>query len=564
MRARTRSRTMLAVLAAVAVVATTSTAVPAAPPRASGGTVLTAVVGPRQAPFTRSFNPFRNDADSRWPTWAGIHEPLIVSNRATGLFTPWLATGYTWSADNLKLRFALRPGVRWSDGTAFTARDVAFTFDLMRRWPALDHDSVWHFLASVAAIDERTVEFTLKRPYTPGLFYIGEQPIVAEHHWKDVAQPAAFDDPSPVGTGPFVEVLRFEPTVYELGRNPSYWQAGKPAVDVLRVPLYRTNDEIVRALAADQVDWASLFFPDIEKQWVASDPARHQYWYADAGPTVLLYANTRQPPLDNVDVRKAISMALDRPRITREAMLGYAPAADATGLADSQKKWKDAALAQAAWARRAVPAANLLLDQAGLARGEDGVRVAPAGPLRYALHVVQGWTDWVAAAEIVRENLAEIGVAVTVKPLDYNGWDDALRRGRFELSFGFGSRGPTPYEFYRGQMDATLVRKPGERADVNPQRFGDPEATRLLRQVERIADEASAAPVYTALQRRFVETAPSVPLFIGPQWGVYNTTRVTGFPSRFRPYASAVPTGSPRGAFPAADSLPVLLEVKPR
>jgi hypothetical protein len=54
------------------------------------------------------------------------------------------------------------------------------------------------------------------------------------------------------------------------------------------------------------------------------------------------------------------------------------------------------------------------------------------------------------------------------------------------------------------------------------------------------------------------------PLFIGPQWGVYNTTRVTGFPSRFRPYANAVPTGSPRGAFPAADSLPVLLEVAPR
>ena len=66
------------------------------------------------------------------------------------------------------------------------------------------------------------------------------------------------------------------------------------------------------------------------------------------------------------------------------------------------------------------------------------------------------------------------------------------------------------------------------------------------------------------LQREFVQEAPSIPLFIGPQWGVYNTVHVAGFPSRFRPYANAVPTGSPRGAFPAPDSLPVLLEVRAR
>ena len=82
--------------------------------------------------------------------------------------------------------------------------------------------------------------------------------------------------------------------MYELGRNPSYWQPGKPGRwDVLRVPLYRSNAEIVKALrVANHVDWASLFFPDIEKEWVAADPARHQYWYPDAGPTVLLYLDT--------------------------------------------------------------------------------------------------------------------------------------------------------------------------------------------------------------------------------------------------------------------------------
>jgi peptide/nickel transport system substrate-binding protein len=562
------SRGSLARMAAGAALAAGLAAEPAAAraPQAGGApSVLTATVGPRQGTWTRSFNPFRSDAESRWPTWAGIYEPLVICNRITGVYSPWLASSYAWSADNLTLRFTTRAGVVWSDGVPFTARDVAFTFELLRKFPALDHDSLWQFLADVSAPDAQTVQFRLKRPYTPGVLYIGEQAIVSEHKWKDVAQPATFDDPSPVGTGPFVEVLHFEPTVYELGRNHKYWQAGKPAIDVLRVPLYRSNEEIVRALNADRVDWASLFFPDIEKDWVAKDSVHHQYWYPDSGPTVLLYLNTRQKPFDDRNVRKAFSMALDRVRITREAMNGYAPPADATGLAESQNKWKDATLAQAAWTRNDLAAANALLDTAGLARGPDGTRALPgAGPMHYTIQTVQGWTDWMAAAEIMRQNLAEIGVAATVRALDYNAWDDSLRRGKFDLSLGFGSRGPTPYEFYRGQMDGALVKPVGERAEVNFHRFADVEAAALLRKLEATSNEGETAALIKDLQRQYVDKAPSIPVFIGPQWGVYDTLHVAGFPSRFRPYANAVPTGSPRGAYPAPDSLPVLLEVKPR
>jgi peptide/nickel transport system substrate-binding protein len=257
-------------------------------------------------------------------------------------------------------------------------------------------------------------------------------------------------------------------------------------------------------------------------------------------------------------------MALDRPRITKDAMGGYAPPADATGLAESQKRWKDATLAQDPWTRRNLAEANKLLDAASLARGADGIRVAGTEPMRYTFQTVQGWTDWLAAAEIMRQNLAEVGVAVTVKTVEYNAWDDALRRGRFDMSMGFGSRGPTPYEFYRGQMDGALVRPTGERAELNFHRFADPEAEKVLRRFEAISDATEALALAVELQRRFVLDAPSIPLFIGPQWGVFNTTRLTGFPSRFRPYANAVPTGSPRGAFPAPDSLPVLLDVHPR
>jgi peptide/nickel transport system substrate-binding protein len=533
------------------------------PPTAAQGTspaaarVLTASQGPRQGAWKRSFNPFRNDSDSRWPASAGIYEPLLVFNRATGNYVPWLATAYAWSDGNLKLRFTLRPGVSWSDGTPFSARDVAFTFNLLHRAPALDREGVWAFLTSVAAVDRGTVEFTLKRVFTPGLASIAQQPIVAEHKWKGVVDPAEFDDPSPVGTGPFTEVKRFEAAVYELGRNPKYWQAGKPGVDVLRVPLYRDNEEILRALKAGELDWASLFLPDIEKSWVASDAARHQYWYPDFGPTALLYLNTQQKPFDDANVRKALSMALDRPRIMREALNDYAPPADATGLADSQKRWKDPAVTAAGrWTLRDVAQANKLLDAAGLARGADSVRGGPAGPMRYEILVVQGWTDWIAAAEIMRQNLAEVGVAASVKAADYDAWDEALRRGRFTLGMGFGARGPTPYQFYRGLMDGRLARPIGTRAEANFGRFASDEAGKLLRQFESSSDEREQVALGLAIQRIFIETAPSLPLYASPLWGVFNTTRLAGFPSRFRPFASAAPGG--------ADTLPVLIEVKPR
>ena len=551
---RTLTRTACLLVAGVASLVSAADPAQTSPPPP-----LTVTMGPRQAAWKRVFNPFLKEEDTRWPSVAGIYEPLIVYNRATGAYVPWLATSFQWSADNTKLRFALRSGVLWSDGTPFTARDVAFTFGLMHRVPALDPHGLWQFLESVVAEGAATVEFTFKRTYTPGLAVIGTQPIVAEHKWKDVPQPASFDDPNPVGTGPFTEVRRFEPTVYELSKNAKYWQTGKPAVGALRVPLYRSNEEIVQALTRGELDWASLFLPDIESNWVAKNPSRHQYWYPDLGPTVLLDLNTRRKPFDDREVRKAMSMALDRPRITTQALKGYAAPADATGLAESQKRWKEASLvANGTWTTRDVAQANRRLDAARLARGSDGIRVAPgSGPMRYDLNVVQGWTDWVVAANIIRENLAEIGVDATVKQVAYGSWVDALRSGRFDMGIWFGNRGSTPYQFYRGQMDGVLVRPVGEEAEDNFQRFANEEASKLLRRFEATADVDELLSLGRDLQRLFVDNAPSVPLFASPLWGVFSTERFSGFPSRFNPYGSAAPGAQ-------SDSLPILVQVTPR
>ena len=114
----------------------------APPPRPKDKGVL--VVSKEQAAsWTRNFNPLSPLASPRWPTMAGIYEPLVVWNSVQGRYVPWLGTQWQFSDDNLSVRITLRDGVRWSDGQPYVADDVAFTFDLLKRFPALDKRGVW-------------------------------------------------------------------------------------------------------------------------------------------------------------------------------------------------------------------------------------------------------------------------------------------------------------------------------------------------------------------------------------------------------------------------------------
>ena len=107
-----------------------------------------------QTTWVRNFEPLNPVSISRWPTRGGIYESLFLNNPITTDWTPWLATGYEWRNNNKKLLFNIRSGVEWSDGKPFSAHDVAYTFNLMKKFPALDSRNSWGFLKSVIAISD--------------------------------------------------------------------------------------------------------------------------------------------------------------------------------------------------------------------------------------------------------------------------------------------------------------------------------------------------------------------------------------------------------------------------
>jgi peptide/nickel transport system substrate-binding protein len=534
---------------------------PGAAPTTTAAVKATAltIIQEQQASWIRNFNPLIAPGTARWPTRSGVYEPLMVYNTLKGEFVPWLALKHEWSADNKTLTLALRPGVKWSDGQPFSAKDVAFTFELLKKHKALDFAAVWTFLESVQAKDDATVQFTLSRPYVPGLLYIVHQPIVPEHKWKDIQDPVIYKNETPVATGPFTEVKVFQNQIFELGRNPHYWQQGKPAVESLRFPAYPGNDQANLALLTGELDWAGSFVPDIERVFVSKDKEHNHYWFPLVGNTTMLYVNTTKKPFDDVRVRKAISMAIDREQIVKVAMYGYTRPSDATGLSETHDKWRNPeAVAAGDWTKLDVAKANALLDEAGFKRGEDGVRVGPdKKPLRFDVNVVTGWSDWVRAAQLITQNLKQVGIDAALKTYDFSPYFERIQKGEYDMSMGWTSDDPTPYHVYRDLMSSETLRPTGELAARNWNRFSTKEADALLRAFESTNDPEEQKKIAHQLQMIFVQNAPVIPLFPGPSWGEYSTRRFTNFPNKDNPYAKLTPNSPPENLF-------VLVEVKPK
>lgn len=530
-----------------------------APDRHSAPAGMMTIYAEHDSAWKRNFNPLSPPGTARWITRTGMYEPLFIWNTMQARYEPWLATDYTWSDDHLTLTVKTRENVRWSDGRPFSAHDVAFTFGLLQQNAALDHAGIAQFVEDVRAVDDRQVEFRFSRPYTPGFYYIAHQIIVPAHVWGDVKDPLTFLNEEPVATGPFTKVTTFQTQVFVVERNADYWQAGRPAVESLRFPAYLTNDQSNLALIHDEIDWAGDFVPAIDRIYVGKDPEHHRYWFPLVQGCVFLYANTTHPVLGRADVRKALSMGIDRQHVVDVAVHGYTRPADATGLSDAYASVRDeTAVAAGDWVRYDPDAANARLDAAGFPRGDDGWRRGPDGEiLRFELNAVTGWADWVIAAQMIARQLQELGVDVHTKMYDFGAWFERVQTGTFEMSIGWSEEGPDPYSLYRSLMAQVTVRPVGESAANNWHRYGSKTADALLERYESTTDPVTQRQILSELQHMFVAEAPAIPLHFNPSWGEFNTRRFVGFPTADDPYAMGTPNMPP-------GPLLVLTRIRPR
>ena len=255
-------------------------------------------------------------------------------------------------------------------------------------------------------------------------------PIVPKHIWEKIDDPVKFPNTHPVGTGPFTEILRFDNQLWELGKNLNYWQKGKPKIDKLVFPTFPSNEQVTLALLSGNLDWAGAFIPAIDRVYVEKNPEHHKYWFPQTGHTTFFYLNTMKSDLENKNVRKAISYAINRNLIVEVGMYGYTVPAHLTAISGPMKKWVDPDLENKEnWVSYDPKTSEQLLDDAGYKKNNDGYRIGKDGSiLSFDIIIVSGWSDWIRSAQIISSNLKEIGILSKVKTYDYGAWYSRMQK----------------------------------------------------------------------------------------------------------------------------------------
>lgn len=520
--------------------------------KSSSGPRLLTIPREDMGTFTRNFNPFTTNSAPM--TGQAVYEPLLIVNPLSGEITPWLAESWAMSDDAASLTFHLRPGVTWSDGRPLVAKDVVTTFAVHRAVTG-----GYDYLDSVTANNATAVTLTFTRPCSVALQELGSQLIAPDHVWSAISEPAKYPNPDPVATGPFTKVTSFQAQSFDLMPNPTYWgnkrqdddvgdstsssatasTADHASVPGIRMLAFAGNDSANLAAVSGDVDWAPQYMADIQSAYIDKDPAHRHYWFPGADSTIQWTLNTTKAPYNDPAFRKALSQAVDRTTICATGMSGYAQPADPTGLGDSFRAWKDPAVAAAPLCTYDKAAAAAALDAAGYTLGTDSKRLGLDGkPLALTISVGSTSSDWVSVAQIIVQNLADVGISATIDSPDWSEVTAALETGTFETAVCWSSLGATPYTYYEATMSTQKVKPIGTHALENYHRFGDEQATALLSQFAATTDQARQIEICHQIQQRYADQLPVIPLFPGPIWGAYTDEHFTGWPSQDNPYAS--------------------------
>lgn len=477
------------------------------------------------------------------PTNGIIYEPLFYFNLATEAPPqPRLATAYSWNADGKQLTITTREGVTWSDGKPFTAKDVAFTFDLIRRTKSINAADLQ--LTSSVAKDDKTAVLTFPRvSYTEEAGIIGNTPIIPEHIWKDVKEPGKTINQNPVGTGPY-KVKSFSAQSYVMEKNPTYWEQGKPQIQTVRYISLATADAASAALTGGQVDWMSSFLPGLDQLLknhkeltYVNTPALTASIYTCAGAALGCSGPQTDPA-----VRQAIYHAINRDQLNKLAGGGFAATASPTLLLpERDKKWiSDPNLITTPSA--ADPAkANQILDQAGWVKGGDGIRAKGGQRLSLTIQTVTGWSDFISLNDAMSQQLKLAGIELKPTQLSWNEWNNNQVQGKFQLSLdSIGlNASSNPFYTYNPRYSSATTAKVGEAAGQsgNYARYSNPTVDRAIAAAATTNDENTQKQQYATIQTEIAKDLPYIPIYVNSMLTEFSTANATGWPTNENKYA---------------------------
>ncbi|MEZ4587037.1 MAG: ABC transporter substrate-binding protein [Gemmatimonadales bacterium] len=431
---------------------------------------------------------------------------------------PDLAERWEVSDDGTVYTFHLRPGVVWHDGAPFTARDVAFTFD--RIADSTTGTLLWSDFAPIDSVrtpDSLTVEFFLEAPYAPFLTLLGHNAgIIPAHAFPPGASlrdQVAFNRSRPIGTGPY-RVSESVPGSYLVLTANERYHGAQPSIPTIVVKIVPDVNAQVAQLRAGELDLITLepaLLPGVE-----DDPDLR---IEQVGVPQHYYVGFNQdlPRFEPAAVRRALMLAVDRQAIIDGVLKGHADYPQGTipivlrayYAADLPRIPHDTAAALA------------LLAEAGWRRSADGKLRDQAGdPFRFSMMIDKGNPSREQAALAVQQDLARIGIEVTLQTLEFSALvRDYLLPRNYEAVLVWWNTplDPDQYSYY-----AT------DQAN-NDYGYSNPAADSLLLAGRRAVDPEARAAAYRAFQAVEAEDPPVLVLYYPRELQVHRA-RLSGIP----------------------------------
>ncbi len=413
---------------------------------------------------------------------------------------PGLAKSWSVSPDGLTYTFKLQEGVKWHDGTPFTADDVVFSAKTYLTAVHPRSRPIFQRCEEISAPDASTVVFKLKGPFAPFImaWEPSTAPIVPKHIYEGTDFRANPANGKPVGTGPFKLKEWVRGSHIHLVRNDDYWQKGKPYLDEI---YYRVLPDASARVVAMETGQAHLSaFADIETFEVPRLKALPHLEMTTKGyeylaQMVWLDFNLRAPPLNDRRFRQAVYHAIDRNFMRDRIWFGLGK--PATGPIHSSIPHYDANVPKYPFDTKKAEA---LLDEMGLKRGADGVRV------KVTMDQLPYGDVYARAGEYIRQALGRVGIQVTLRSADVATWGDRVRNWDYEMTLQVLSQLGHPALGVSRLYVSSNIRKGVLFSNVNG--YSNPRIDELFDKAAVAVDAGAAQKMYTEIQRTLVEDVP--------------------------------------------------------
>ena len=441
---------------------------------------------------------------------------LVEFARGSTELRPSLAQSWTISDDGLRYTFRLRPDVRFHSSSTFTptrnlnAQDVVFSFS--RQW---NEDHPFHdvgggqfdyfvdmgmpsLIADIKSIDDMTVEITLTRPEAPFLADLALPfNAILSAEYADAMMAAGTPeklDLEPIGTGPFSFAGFRRNVTIRYRAFDGYWRGRQP-IDTLVFSITPTSAARLTKLKAGECH-VSAFPAPADAEEIAADP-RLRLMTLGSFNIGYLAINTRKPPFDDVRVRRALNLAIDREAILNEIFSG-------TGLAATNP------LPPVLWAYNGdIPPFPYDPDEARRLIAEAGITGGLSTDLWY-MPVSRPYNpNGRRMAEMIAADLERLGIRLSLETADWDVYREKLQNGETTLSlYGWTGDNGDPDNFMNTLLSCTASRPGGN----NIARWCDPTFDALVKQAKAVSDQGRRKTLYDQAQEVFHEEVPWVPI----------------------------------------------------